>query len=184
MTRMMMPSLLLAIGLLGSQVAAAQSPLKAVPQLDLERYSGTWHEIARLPVYFERKCVRDITATYTPREDGRIGVTNACVREDGERMVTEGVARMSGSNPAKLEVRFAPGWVSFVPFVWADYWVIAIDSDYQWAIVGEPGREYLWFLSRTPSISADALEGLKARARTLGYELDELIVVVPPTDGD
>ena len=160
--------------------ALAKPTLHAVPDLDLARYAGTWTEIARLPMYFERKCARDVTATYTPREDGTLAVSNACVREDGVRMVSEGVARQPGTDPAKLEVRFAPAWLSALPFVWADYWVIAIDADYQWAIVGEPDREYLWFLSREPSLDARTFEGLKGRARMMGYDLSELIVVVPP----
>lgn len=176
----MVRPLVLPLLLLFSAPALATPPLQAVPELDLARYAGTWHEIARLPMYFERKCVRDITATYTPRDDGTIGVRNACVREDGVNMVSQGVARKQGADPAKLEVRFAPGWLSALPFVWADYWVIAIDDDYQWAIVGEPDREYLWFLSREPALDARTFEELQGRARSLGYDLSELIVVVPP----
>jgi apolipoprotein D and lipocalin family protein len=176
----MVRHLILALLLVSSAPVLATPPLKAVPDLDLARYSGKWHEIARLPMYFERKCVRDITATYTPREDGTIDVRNACVRADGVNMVSHGVARKQDADPAKLEVRFAPGWLSALPFVWADYWVIAIDDEYRWAIVGEPGREYLWFLSREPSLDTATFEELKGRARTMGYDLSELIVVVPP----
>lgn len=157
-------------------------PLQVVPKLDLQRYSGTWHEIARLPMYFERRCVGDITATYVPLESGRVQVRNACLRDDGVRMQSVGMARRSGSEPAKLEVRFAPAWLSFLPMVWSDYWVIALDEDYQWALVGEPGREYLWFLSREPAMDAETFDALKARARALGYSLEELIIVVPPRE--
>jgi apolipoprotein D and lipocalin family protein len=166
--------------LLASAPTLAQRPLQAVPDLDLARYTGTWHEIARLPMFFQRKCARDITATYTLREDGDITVSNACVREDGVRMQSDGVARVAGDDPAKLQVRFAPGWLSFIPGVWADYWVIAVDPDYRWAIVGEPDRKYLWILSRDPTMDTETLEALKARARMLDYDLDELIVSPPP----
>ena len=166
--------------LLASTPALAKSPLQAVPELDLARYAGTWHEIARLPMYFERKCVRDVTATYTPREDGTLAVRNACVKADGETMASDGIARLAGGGPAKLEVRFAPDWLSALPFVWADYWVIAVDDDYQWALVGEPGRDYLWILSRQPTLDKQTFEDLKGRARVHGYELAELIVVSPP----
>jgi apolipoprotein D and lipocalin family protein len=177
------PALLIAallVAIAGAPAAAAPSaePLKPVPDLDLRRYAGTWHEIARLPMSFEKDCVRNITATYTPLADGRVGVRNECTRADGVRKVAEGVAR-KGDAPAKLEVRFAPAWLSALPFVWADYWVIALDDDYRWAIVGEPDREYLWFLSREPRIDARQLEDLKGRARMLGYDLDELIVNPP-----
>lgn len=175
--RLVLPLLML---LSAPALAIAKPPLQAVPELDLARYAGTWHEIARLPMYFERKCARDITATYTAREDGTITVRNACVKADGVNMVSEGVARKTGADPAKLEVRFAPGWLSALPFVWADYWVIAVDTDYRWAIVGEPGREYLWILSREPALDAKTFEDLKGRARMMGYDLAELIVVSPP----
>ncbi len=178
MTRLL-PALLLAPLLALAPAAHADSatgPLRAVPELDLARYAGTWHEIARLPNRFEDDCVSGITATYTPLSDGRIAVTNRCVEEDGEVSVAEGIARPGGTLPSQLEVRFAPKWLSFLPFVWADYWVVSLDPDYQWAIVGEPDRDYLWFLSRQPTMDAEALEDMKARARTLGYDLGELIV--------
>ena len=175
-----LPALALLLALAAPAAADEPAPLQAVPELDLQRYSGTWHEIARLPMYFERRCVGDITATYIPLESGRVQVRNACLRDDGVRMQSVGMARRTGSEPAKLEVRFAPAWLSFLPMVWADYWVIALDEDYRWALVGEPEREYLWFLSREPSMDAETFERLKARARELGYSLDGLIVVVPP----
>ena len=166
-------------GLLATSLASAQS-LRAVPELDLQRYAGTWHEIARLPNRFEDACAGDITATYTPRDDGSLRVVNACREENGEIKSTEGEARQAGEYAAQLEVRFAPKWLSFLPFVWADYWVIALDADYQWALVGEPDLEYFWILSRDPQMDARTFEGLKARARGLGYDLDELVVVNPP----
>lgn len=175
----MVRTLVLLTGLLATSFAAAE-PLRAVPELDLQRYAGTWHEIARLPNRFENRCAGDITATYTPLEDGRIRVVNACRKADGSRQSVDGMARRRGGHDAELEVRFAPAWLSFLPFVWADYWVIAIDRDYQWAIVGEPGRDYLWFLTREPTVDAATFEALKGRARSMGYDLDELVVVNPP----
>jgi apolipoprotein D and lipocalin family protein len=169
-------ALLLAFALPGPAGAIeSHGPLEAVPRLDLQRYTGTWHEIARLPMAFEKDCVRDVTATYTLCPDGRVGVRNQCTTASGERKTADGVARRA-DGPAKLEVRFAPGWLSLLPFVWADYWVIAIDEDYGWAIVGEPDREALWFLSREPQVEPRMLEDLKGRARSLGYDLDALIV--------
>lgn len=170
---------LLAAATLAVAAVQAAEPLRPVPELDLSRYAGTWHEIARLPMKYEADCVRDITATYTPLENGRIAVRNECTRADGQRKVAEGVARPAGA-PAKLQVRFAPAWLSFLPMVWADYWVIALDDEYRWALVGEPGREFLWILSREPSLPAATFEDIKSRARAMGYRLDQLIVVVPP----
>ncbi|GAB2491381.1 lipocalin family protein [Arenimonas alkanexedens] len=175
-----LPALALLMALSAPAAAEPAQPLQAVPELDLQRYSGTWYEIARLPMYFERRCVSDVTATYVPLESGRVEVRNACLRDDGVRMQSKGMARLSGTEPAKLEVRFAPSWLSFLPMVWSDYWVIALDEDYQWALVGEPDRKYLWILSRDSELDAATFDMLKAKARELGYSLDELIVVVPP----
>ena len=123
----------------------------------------------------QAECARDVTATYTLDPGGTIAVRNECTRTDGSRLVAEGMARR-GDAPAKLEVRFAPRWLAALPFVWGDYWVIALDEDYRWAIVGEPDRDHLWILSRERVIDARTLEGLKARARMHGYDLRELIV--------
>jgi len=76
-------------------------------------------------------------------------------------------------------VRFAPAWLSFLPFVWADYWVIALDPDYRWAVVGGPDRDYLWFLAREPVVDADTLETMKSHARRMGYALGPLVLVPP-----
>jgi lipocalin len=121
-------------------------PLRNQPvsTLDLNRYAGTWHEIAHLPMYFQRKCQDRITATYTLRADGRIHVRNACRTKAGKEDVAHGIAKPAGGPAGALKVRFAPGWLSWVPWVWADYWVIELDPDYQWAVVGSPSRKYLW----------------------------------------
>ncbi len=158
---------------------AAAAEVTSVETLDIIRYAGEWHEIARLPMFFQRKCVGDVTAQYTLRDDGLVGVRNSCRNEDDETDVVDGVARRDPDHDGRLEVRFAPDWLSWLPLTWADYWVIALDPDYQWAIVGEPGREYLWILSRTPDMPRAQLDELKTRATAMGYELDELIVSAP-----
>lgn len=156
--------------------AAASEPVAAVPDLDLERYAGTWHEIARLPMYFQRKCTGSVTATYRPLPDGTVAVHNACATADGSTIASDGVARRPEPYArGKLEVRFAPRWLSWLPYVWADYWVIALDDDYRWAMVGQPGRKYLWILSRTPAMDRATFDSLKARATSMGYDLSALI---------
>ncbi|HEY0334996.1 MAG TPA: lipocalin family protein [Stenotrophomonas sp.] len=148
----------------------------SVPHLDLSRYAGTWHEIAHLPVSFQKKCTGEITATYTLRDDSLVGVRNRCRVRDGSFAQADGVARTVEGHPGRLEVRFAPDWLSWVPLVWADYWVIALDPDYQWAVVGEPDRKYLWILSRSAAMPRAQFREVKARAEAMGYDLDPLVV--------
>lgn len=159
----------------------AAQPVTSVPQLDIQRYAGQWFEIAHLPMRYQKDCISDITANYALRADKHVGVRNTCRTKEGTD-VAEGIARPVTGHPGRLEVSFAPGWLSWVPFVWADYWVIAVDPDYQWAVVGEPDRDYLWILSRSPSMDRVRFEELKARAQSMGYDLAPLIVAAPLTD--
>jgi apolipoprotein D and lipocalin family protein len=162
---------------------SAKAPLQAVADLDITRYVGTWHEIARLPFRFQDQCVSDVTATYSLRPDGNITVVNRCRTKDGGTSEASGIAkRASADGPnSKLKVRFAPGWLSFLPFVWGDYWVIELAPDYSYAVVGEPGRAYLWVLSRTPSMDEAVLERVLEAVRQSGYDLSRLIRT--PTSG-
>lgn len=159
--------------------ARATVPVASVPEMDLTRYAGHWYEIAHLPVSFQRQCAGDITAAYALRADGSIDVRNACRTRDGKQAVADGVARTVEDHPGRLQVRFVPGWLSWVPLVWADYWVIDLDPDYQWAVVGDPKRKYLWILSREPRMDGDLFNRLKARAEAMGYDLEPLVMAAP-----
>lgn len=159
--------------------AAATLPNRPVAALDLPRYSGQWHEIAHLPMFFQRKCRDTITATYTLRADGHIGVHNACRTHDGAMEASDGVARPVDGQPGALKVRFAPAWLAWLPMVWADYWVVELDPDYRWAVVGGPSRKYLWVLSRDPSMRGDLFRQIVAHARQRGYPVDRLVMAAP-----
>lgn len=161
-------------------IAVAAGDQREVPptvaHVDLGRYAGLWYEVARLPNRFQDQCAGDVTAFYALRGDGRIDVTNACRTEDGSRDEAEGVARVvaeDGSN-AKLKVRFAPRILTWLPFVWGDYWVLDLADDYSYAMVGDPSREYLWFLSRTPAVGDDLFEQLRDRAAGLQFDVSAL----------
>ncbi|WP_027485700.1 lipocalin family protein [Rhodanobacter sp. OR87] len=158
--------------------AAASLPNRPVPALDLHRYAGQWHEIARLPMYFERKCLDAVVATYTPTPDGTVHVHNTCRTSKG-RMSVDGVARMKDDQPAALEVRFAPAWLTWLPMAWADYWVIEVDANYRWAVIGSPGRKHLWILSRRPAMDRALFQTLKEHSRQRGYAVDQLIMTAP-----
>lgn len=168
--------------ILTTLAAQGAQPLRSVEQLDLSRYAGLWHEIAHLPTSFQRQCVGETSAHYTLRDDGLIGVRNACRTKDGSIDASEGVARPVAGHPGRLEVRFAPDWLGWLPSMWADYWVIDLDPGYQWAVVGEPDREHLWILSRTPGMARAQFEQIKARMLAAGYDLDALVLAAPLHD--
>jgi apolipoprotein D and lipocalin family protein len=151
---------------LQSAAAQAQTPVRTVPFVDLDRYLGDWFEIARFPNRFQRACVGDVRATYARRPDGRLDVANRCRTAEGETEA-RGVARIVDVRAfAKLKVRFAPSWLSWLPMVWGDYWIIGLAPDYAWAVVGEPGRNYLWTRPRAATgrrIDRAALGGARQR---------------------
>lgn len=167
------------MSLLYTLVTAAALANAPVPEVDLNRYAGTWHEIAHLPMFFQRHCVGDITAQYTLQPDGKVGVRNACRTRDGSMDASEGVARPVPGKPGALQVRFAPDWLSWLPMVWADYWVVELDPDYRWAVVGGPSTKYLWVLSREPSMERTLFEQIRDRARERGYPVDKLVMAAP-----
>ena len=134
--------------------ARADEEPRTVASVDLDRYAGEWFEIARFPNRFQRECAGNVRASYARRDDGRIAVTNRCTTENGGEKDARGVARIvDTATNAKLEVRFAPAALSFLPFVWGDYWILGLSPDYTWAVVGSPDREYLWILARTATLS-------------------------------
>lgn len=153
----------------------AAEPLESVPRLDLARYAGTWHEQAHLPMVFQRKCAKNTTATYTVRPDGNIDVLNRCETRDGRAIDAHGLARPVADAPGRLEVRFAPAALSFLPFVWADYWVTDLDPAYRWAVVGEPRRKYLWVLARDKQLPRDELDAIVERAKAKGFATEDLV---------
>ncbi len=173
--------LVLCVGLAYSTVVQAQvAPLQTVPALDVPRYMGTWHEIAKYPNWFQKKCVSSTQATYSLQGDGRVQVLNRCKTDKGEWSEALGAARQIGEpTSAQLKVRFAPEWLSFIPMVWGDYWIIDLDSDYQWVVVSEPQREYLWILSRTPQMPAATYQTLLGKLDKLGFDLKRLEVSPP-----
>jgi apolipoprotein D and lipocalin family protein len=154
-------------------------PLETVERVELERYLGTWYEIAAFPQGFQEGCT-GTTATYELRDDGEIDVYNRCRLDslDGEPDTAEGRARVVDTNTnSKLEVSF------FRPF-WGEYWIIDLDEDYQYAVVGHPSRDYLWILSRTPTLDPDVYLGILERLEAVGYEIDRLEETLQPEQAE
>jgi len=167
-------------------VAAAPVPaLQSVPALDLARYQGLWYQIALYPNSFQKQCVSSTTAEYKPLANGQIEVTNQCKTADGSVSKVVGAARVKppkvlgvpvakGTDTAKLEVRFAPAFLSWINAVWAPYWVIQLADDYRYAVIGEPGRQYLWILSRTPALNPQDRAIINGLLQQQGYDPTKL----------
>lgn len=154
---------------------APPAPLSPIATLDVARYMGTWHEVARYPNVFQRRCAADTSARYTLLPDGRVEVLNRCRNAEGEMIEALGEARQQGAaDSPRLKVRFAPAWLSWLPLVWGDYWVIDLDEAYQLVAVSEPGRDYLWVLSRTPQVAPAAYDALLTRLAAQGFDLKRL----------
>ena len=167
---------LTAIAVLGACLAlvgcggtgANMQPLKTVDHVDLGRYLGTWYEVARYPTRFQKDCVRS-EASYSLREDGDIRVVNTCHTAGGGSRSIEGKAWVvEKSTNAKLKVRF------FWPFSGA-YWIIELGASYEYAVIGHPGRKYLWILSRTPAMDPALFAAVCSRLPSYGYDASKLV---------
>jgi apolipoprotein D and lipocalin family protein len=144
------------------------TPLATVPAVDLDRYTVRWYEIAKIPNRFQRHCISDTSANYARNADGTIAVVNRCRTRSGEFDEARAIARVADPRTnAKLEVSFFSllGWRP----VWGSYWVLALGPDYDYAVVGEPGRRYGWILARTPRLPAATRACIDRQLRELGY---------------
>jgi apolipoprotein D and lipocalin family protein len=164
-------SLALALLAAGCATSTQRAPLETVARVDVDRYAGTWHEVALYPNRFQQACASDTTATYAPLGEGRIGVRNRCLRADGTEMAVDGVAEVvDPTTRAKLKVSFLPAWLRWTGIGRGDYWVLYLSPDYRVAIVGEPSREYLWILARTPTLPDAEYQALMPKVRSAGYD--------------
>ncbi len=151
-----------------------RKPLPVVPAVDLSKYAGRWYEIARLPNRFEKKCVSSVTATYTLRTDGKIEVVNQCKKASGKLQTATGKAKVVDKKTnAKLKVTF------FWPF-YGDYWILDLGANYEYAVVGDESRKYLWILSRTPQIDDALYQGLLAKMANQGFDTARVIKTPQP----
>ena len=145
-----------------------------VDSVDLKKYAGTWYEIGRLPMYFQRNCASDVTANYVQKTDGSgIKVINQCQAKDGSNIIAEGLAKPADATGSKLKVTFLPSWIRWLPVGRADYWVLARDTDYKTALVGTPDKKYLWLLARSPNVSQETYTKYRQIAQQQGYDLKE-----------
>jgi apolipoprotein D and lipocalin family protein len=146
------------------------APLPVAQYVDLDKYAGKWYEIARMPAPFEKECYAT-TATYTVNKDGTVHVLNTCHKQSTQGRLKKATAKAYVVDPvsnAKLKVQF------FWPFT-GDYWILDIGDQYEYAVVGEPSRKYLWVLSRTPDLDKHILNGILEKAKAQGFNTSKLI---------
>jgi len=142
--------------------------LKTVSQVDIQKYKGTWYEIARFEHFFERGC-KNVTATYEIKKDGDLKVINRCTNiEDNEQKEAQGIAYAVDDTNSKLKVSF------FRPF-YGDYYIIDLADDYSYALVGSPNRELLWILSRTKKMDDSVKEKILNKLPNLGFDKSKFI---------
>jgi len=165
------------VGLGMATMAYAQTkPLQTVERVELDKYLGVWYEVARKPLYFQNKCDRDVTATYTLNENGNVVVDNRCYTKEGKLTQSIGEAFIQNAPfNSKLKVSFLPEAIRWLPFGRGDYWVLKLDENYQTVLVGEPRRKYMWVLSRSPQPDQAVVNEYLEYAKSLGYDLGDVI---------
>jgi apolipoprotein D and lipocalin family protein len=164
-------------GMMVSYVASAESDTKlpapsVVKDVDLNRYLGRWYEIALIPVWFQKECAGGTTAEYTLVKEGVVSVVNRCCTRDGKVKEAKGRAWVVDmKTPAKLKVSF---FSLFGVWLFAGhYWIIDLDPEYQYAVIGHPSRNLGWILSRTPKLPDEVLKGIVERLEANGYTFSQ-----------
>lgn len=152
--------------------------IQTVSNFDLNRYLGTWYEIARLPMKYQPEDSTDISAQYSLNENGNVKVDNRCLDEHQKLDGSVGEATVVDGPNGKLEVSFLPEGFRWIPFTKGDYWVLKLDENYQTALVGEPHLKYLWILHRETTLDEATKREYLSYAESLGYDLSDLIHTV------
>ena len=158
------------------QAQPSTTEVATVASVDVDRYAGKWYEVARFPTWFQTKCAGEVSAEYNKRDDGTLEVINRCRKADNvfEQAAGQAVIVDAASN-AKLKVRFVPAWLSWLPRVWGNYWIIALAPDYSYSVVGDPSREFLWLLARTPTLPEPVYQQAVQQAAKQGFDVTKLV---------
>jgi len=156
--------------LLASMLSAGDAkPLKTVDSVNLQRFAGDWYEIARYSNRFQKDCDSDMHVRYMLQGPGKLSVRNECRNANGKPDIANGTAKVvDAKTNAKLKVTF------FWPF-YSDYWIIDLDPQYRFAVVGEPGRKYLWILSRAKELDQETYQHILLRVAGNGYDTSKLV---------
>lgn len=160
-----------------------QSAPSVVTAVDLNRYIGTWYEIAKIPNRFQRKCDSGTTAEYRFREDGNIDVINRCTKKDGTQIQAKGIAKVvDKTTNAKLKVSFVR--ILGMSLFWGDYWIIGLGDNYEYAIVGAPNRKYGWILARQPKLPQETMDEITRILREQGYDPEKFEKTIHSIDSN
>ena len=151
--------------------------LETVSNLNFEKYEGKWFEVARLPVSHEDRCIYPVILHYKLQKDETFDVELACVDKHGNMLVSNGLIKQeSEESKSKMKITFVPHLLQFMPFAWAEYYVVYVTEDYQYAIVGNQSRDHVWILSRKGhGYEEDMVKELVGKCKEAGFETDELI---------
>jgi apolipoprotein D and lipocalin family protein len=161
-----------------------QAPMSTVSNFDVERYLGQWHQVAAIPAWFQSECVANTAADYAMGEDGLIEVVNSCETDDGSRRKAAARARfLKDPSDGRLEVTFVEVASFWVWLAAGDYWIIGLDPEYRWAVVGQPSRELAWILARSRSLEAQTLRDIHHILEREAYDTCELLLTAPDQQG-
>ena len=156
------------ITILFTACSSKNPPLQTVQKVEIDRYLGTWYEIARYEHFFEKNC-KNVSANYSMLDADTIKVINRCTNMlTNEKKEAIGRAYATDETNSKLKVSF------FRPF-YGDYWVMILDENYDYVVVGTPSREYLWILCRKPILDKKIKNEILQKLPTLGFDASKLI---------
>jgi apolipoprotein D and lipocalin family protein len=150
------------------------NPPRTVKSVDLSRYTGVWYEIVKIPNRFQKKCAGNTTAEYRIRKDGRIEVINSCSDRDGNVIIAKGVAKIADDKTnAKLKVSFVK--LLGIQLFWGDYWILGLDKDYRYAVVGDSKRKYGWVLAREKELNKAQWSEIELVLAEQGYDKNRFV---------
>lgn len=156
-------------------VATSSPPVQSVGKLDMQRYAGTWYELARVPNKLEANCMSDVTATYRVLEDGSMSLIHRCRGNGGQVNVAVAHVEPLAGDAARLRLSYMPNWLSWWPGLHDEQWIVMLDEAYRYAVVSHPSRKSLRILSRSPSMDAQSFNNIVSQLREQRYPVEHLI---------
>lgn len=159
-------------------------PLSTTSHFDVQRYMGQWHQVAATPAWFQSDCFFGTKANYALMANGQVKVLNTCETANKRHKQAEGRARfLTDRTDGRLEVTFLQMLGFWMWPVAGDYWIVALDQDYQWSVVGQPSRKYAWVLGRSATLDPAALREIRVILERESYDTCKLMMTTPKQSG-